>query len=62
MFKKIIILSLMLTGCAKEIFDYEIKEAYTICPNSLYSVEILDYSTLIIHCSDGKKSSKRRDH
>lgn len=50
----------MLTGCAKEIFDYEIKEAYTTCSNSLYSVEILDYSKLVVHCSDGKVYFKTR--
>lgn len=60
--KKIILLSVLLSGCTHEVYDYEIKEAYTICNNSVYSLEIVFLNTLIVHCSDGKASVKKRNN
>ena len=56
-----ILIFVFLTGCADEVYDYEIKDAYEKCNQSLYSIEVKDYMNLYVNCSNGKLHITKRN-
>lgn len=58
---KWLIFCLFLAGCSREVYDYEIKDAYIKCSDKLYSIDVVDNLNYVAHCSDGMRFMLKRN-